>query len=669
MRNNNFMANVIKIEEAKQLLKTDSFPFAQYNFEFFNIVQSSILPFHDKDMNGVVAASTSAGKTIIGEIFGSYVVRSKKKKFIYLTPLKALAQEKIDDWTSESHHFSNLNLSICTGDYKIEGDRLKELQNSDIIIMTSEMLDHRLRMNKSEKSSFLKEVEVLVVDESHLLTVEGRGDNLETALMRFTELNPQAKIILLSATMPNVNQLAEWLSLLNKKETFILESSYRPCKLNLHYKMYDDETGSYELNNVSMLEEALNLVVEHVNDKFIIFTHSKKIGFSMLKMLHDNNVFADFHNADLSKEKRINLEKSFRDKNGVRVLVSTSTLAAGVNTPARRVIVLGTTRNGIIVPSYDIQQECGRAGRPAFDKEGDAYVLIGKSIYIQEKKRLEVKELITSRLLDLENGYYKNLAFQILSEINNKKNCSVKNIFQWYERSFSHFSGKNISTSIFSTTLTNLVELGVVDLSSDNILTLTNVGKVSVNNYVSPFVVVAYKNSFINYFKNNFNNDVALSFALANNSDSLQNFMTKNEKMAISNYINDLKSIFNIKNVPDSIIKTAYCYHVLLNDLKNNFFPSLSKKLKNNIERNIQIIKQIDFSFVNKNAKNHLEDLFFRINKNVPSKLVDLVKIPNIGLSRAEKLYNSGFKSKEDILNDIEKASAVIKFNLKKHVN
>jgi len=148
------MANVIKIEEAKQLLKTDSFPFAQYNFEFFYIVQFSILPFHYKDMNGVVAASTSAGNTIIGEIFGSYVVRSKKKKFIYLTPLKALAQEKIDDWTSESHHFSNLNLSICTGDYKIEGDRLKELQNSDIIIMTSEMLDHRLRMNKSEKSSF-----------------------------------------------------------------------------------------------------------------------------------------------------------------------------------------------------------------------------------------------------------------------------------------------------------------------------------------------------------------------------------------------------------------------------------------------------------------------------------------------------------------------------------
>jgi len=497
------MEKIIKVKEAEVIIPVKDFAFATYNFENFNIVQSSIMPFYDKDVNGVVAASTSAGKTIVAEIFGSYVVRNNNKKFVYLTPLKALAQEKINDWTSQNHHFSNLNLTICTGDYKIEGERLKELQDSNIIIMTSEMLDHRLRMLKSEKSSFLKEVGVLVVDESHLLTVDGRGDNLETALMRFTEINPEAKIILLSATMPNVIQLAEWLSELNNKQTFILESNYRPCKLNIHYKIFDDETGSYELNNISMLEEALCLVTNFSNDKFIIFTHSKKIGISMLNMLQDNNVFADFHNADLSKDKRINMEESFRNKDGIRVLVSTSTLAAGVNTPARRVVILGTTRNGQIVPSYDIQQECGRAGRPAYDKEGDAYILVGKSIYMQEKKRLELKEPIVSRLLDLENGFYKNLAFQILSEINNKKNCSVKNIFKWYERSFSYFTGKNISTSVFTSTLTNLVDIGIIDLSEENILSLTNIGKVSVNNYASPFLVVAFRNSFLNYFKNN----------------------------------------------------------------------------------------------------------------------------------------------------------------------
>lgn len=662
------MSNLINVQQAEKLILTSEFPYAKYSFEQFNIVQSSILPYFDQDVNGVVAAATSAGKTVVAEIFGSFVARKLNKKFIYLTPLKALAQEKIDDWTSENHHFSNLKLSICTGDYQIDKERLKEIQESDILILTSEMLDHRLRMYKSEKSSFIKDCGVLVVDESHLLTVDGRGDNLETALMRFSEINPDAKIILLSATMPNVIQLAEWLSLLNKKKTFILESDYRPCKLNVHYKMYDDETGSYELNNISMMEEATDLVIKHTNDKFIVFTHSKKIGNSMLKMFQENNVFCDFHNADLSKDKRINLEKSFRDKNGVRVLVSTSTLAAGVNTPARRVIILGTTRNGIIIPSYDIQQECGRAGRPAYDKEGDSYILVGKSIYQQEKKRLETKEPIVSRLLDQENGYYKNLAFQILSEINNKKNCHIKSIFEWYERSFSHFTGKNISTSIFSSTLTNLVDIGVISLSTDNILTLTNLGKISVNNYISPFVVVAYKNSFINYFKNHLNDDVGLSIALANNSENLTNYMTKHEKQFINDYLKKVKSLFATTVIPDSILKTAYCFYSLMNSSKNNHFPSLSKKLKSNFERNINIIKQIDFSFINKTSRNHLDNISTRILQNVPSHLVDLIRIPKVGISRAEILYKAGFKDKNDISQNVEKASKLIKFNLKNYL-
>lgn len=657
------MSKILKLQECEKLVLTKDYPFAKYSFESFNIVQSTVLPYCNQDMNGVVAASTSAGKTVVAEIFGSQLIRENKKKFIYLTPLKALAQEKIDDWTNSNHHFSDLKLSICTGDYQIDDSRLKEIQESDIVVLTSEMLDHRLRMHKSEKSSFIKDCGVLVVDESHLLTVEGRGDNLETALMRFTEINPSAKIILLSATMPNVSQLAEWLSSLNNKQTFILESNYRPCKLNINYCIFDDEVGSYNLSLISMFEEALELVTKYVDDKFIIFTHSKKMGNSMLQMLQENNVFADFHNADLTKEKRISLESSFRDKNGIRVLVATSTLAAGVNTPARRVIILGTTRSGQLIPSYEIQQECGRAGRPAYDKDGDAYIFVAKSIFKQEKERLEKKELITSRLLDQENGFYKNLAFQVLSEINNKKNYTLKNIFDWYKRSFSHFIGKNISTAIFSLTLENLIDLGIINLTTD-ILTLTNLGKVSVNNYVSPFVVVSFKNSFVNYFKNYQGNDFCLSFALANNSDNLINFMTKNEKTCINKYIDALKKFHNIKNIPDSILKTSYCYYSLLAN-KDNFFPSLSKKLKSSLDRNLNILKQIDFSFVVKDYRSIFDSISVRINKNIPIELVELAKISKIGASRAKLLYEAGFRNKNDILNDLDKASKIIKYNLK----
>ena len=119
------MNKIIQLKESEQLVPVKDFPFAKYPFENFNVVQSTIIPYCSEDMNGVVAASTSSGKTIVAEIFGSRLIREKKKKFIYLTPLKALAQEKIDDWTNLNHHFSDLKLSICTGDYQIKRNTRK----------------------------------------------------------------------------------------------------------------------------------------------------------------------------------------------------------------------------------------------------------------------------------------------------------------------------------------------------------------------------------------------------------------------------------------------------------------------------------------------------------------------------------------------------------------
>ena len=111
----------------------------------------------------------------------------------------------------------------------------------------------------------------------------------------------------------------------------------------------------------------------------------------MLQMLQDNSIFADFHNADLLKEKRIDLEKSFREKDGVRVLVATSTLAAGVNTPARRVLILGTTRNGHIIPSYEIPKNVVEQEDQHSIKMEMLMFLLEKVILNKKKKDLRKK--------------------------------------------------------------------------------------------------------------------------------------------------------------------------------------------------------------------------------------------------------------------------------------
>lgn len=657
------MAQVIKLEETKDIIPTLNFKYGNYPFEVFNPVQSTIYPHIGNDKNAVIAASTSAGKTVIAEMFACYTIHEKHEKFVYLCPLKALAQEKIDDWTDPKHHFSKLKTSICTGDYQITDKRLQELNESNIVIMTSEMMNHRVRMLNSEKSEFLKDVGVVVVDESHLLTVEGRGDDLETALMRLTGFNKNIKVVLLSATMPNVNDLAGWLTKLTDRDTLILESTYRPCKLTIHYEKYEDGGGN-SLSETTMMEEALNLVFKYENDKFIVFVHSKRLGHNVLRYFQDNNVYCDFHYADLNKEKRNSIENSFKNKNGLRVLVATSGLAAGVNTPARRVIVMGTKRNNSYIPVYDINQMVGRAGRPAYDKEGDAYVFIGETDFSFERKRIEQKENITSRLLDSENGIYKNLAFQMLSEINSEKNCTQDNLKIWFERSFAFYSGKNITEHIFQKTLEKLIAMKIIEKEND-VLTVTSLGKISAYNYICPFTVYSLRNNFLNYLKNHINDDYALSFLLANIPENLTNYMTSYEKNITNPYCEKIKKMFGSTQI-DSILKTGYCFYQILSNNKNHVFPSLAKKLKNDYSRILFVLGQIDFSKTNKEFKQIINDIQYRIGNDIPKEHVELVRIDKIGKKRAEKLFDAGFKTKEDILKNIEAASKIAKIDLKK---
>lgn len=223
------------IDDKRAAATTESFEHMDWDFEWFNPMQTDSLRYVDSDCNMVVAAPTASGKTVVAEMVMGYTFATSEHSVIYLAPMKALAEEKIEDFQSESHQFSKLNQSIMTGDYTMTSVKLKEVSEARVIIMTNEMLATRARMYHSEKNEWLDNVGALIVDESHLLGVDGRGDSTEAALMNFTKLNPKCRVILLSATMPNCEQLARWCRVLNGKETVLVESDYRPCKLNKNY--------------------------------------------------------------------------------------------------------------------------------------------------------------------------------------------------------------------------------------------------------------------------------------------------------------------------------------------------------------------------------------------------------------------------------------------------
>ncbi len=352
------MPNIVKVTDRPELIATSKYEYAKFPFQNLNCVQSRLFEFFDQEANIIIAAPTSVGKTICAEMLLAHEVRKRGGKGMYLAPLKALASEKMDDWTDKDHHFGDLNVSICTGDYMLTPDRKKELERSNLIVMSSEMLNSRGRNHTSENNNWMMDVGTLAIDEFHLLAVPGRGDHLESGLIKYTKMNPKGRIIGLSATMPNVDEIAEWVSHLNGLPTYLLTSTYRPCPLYLHYEQFEDKVRSYEDREMQKVWAAMNILEEHPDDKFLVFVHTKKTGDMMQKLLKKAGFNSEYHNADLEKKKRKEVEKRFKEDSDFKVLVATSTLAWGVNVPARRVIVLGTDRGMSQVPKYDIDQMC-----------------------------------------------------------------------------------------------------------------------------------------------------------------------------------------------------------------------------------------------------------------------------------------------------------------------
>lgn len=659
------MPPIIRATDQDVCVATSEYPYAKWKFEKFNPVQSRVLDFYDQDMNGLVAASTSAGKTVVSEILLAEEIRKRGGKGMFLAPLRALAREKLSDWTSPEHHFSDLKISICTGDFRLTKERSKELEEADLIIMTSEMLNHRSRNFKSEQNNWIKSVGTLVIDESHLLTVPNRGDHLEVGLMKFTKINPKARLVLLSATMPNVEQIAEWISYtLTKKETFVLNSKYRPVPLTIHYEPYCDDFKNYDLLEKEKVNKALDIVEWYTEDKFLIFAHTKRTGEMMKKELSKIGVEAEFHNADLESKKRIEVEDRFRNDPKLRVIVATSTLAWGLNLPARRVIILGVNRGIYEVETHDIIQMVGRSGRLGIDPMGDAYILVPESLAAEYRKKLSKPTKIESQLLVDVGGKYKTLAFHLISEIHHKDVITTEDVHDWYKRSLGYFQNKSLDDSIVDQTLSSLQKCGAVWHENDE-WTARPIGAIASMFYFSPYDVSDLYFNFKNLFESHLEKeDYHLAMALANTDSARCGIVSKFEKEEISSFSNRVKTMCGNK-FSDPVLKNGFCYYNLLNGNPSTACSSLQRNLQLDFNRISQVLQATDKLAGKWGMSKYFKNLEGRILHGVPEHLLSLCRLPNIGKVRAQKLYNLGIKSVKDVLNlDPEKLRSII--NMKK---
>lgn len=351
--------------------------------------------------NILAAIPTASGKTLIAEMAMQKEI-ADGGKCLYIVPLKALASEKYDDFSGKG-----VSVGIATGD---PDQKDEYLGRYDIIVATSEKTDSLLR-NKAE---WLKRVSLLVVDEIHLIGDETRGATLEMVIAKMRYQNPDMQVIGLSATMGNPEELAKWL------DAALITSEWRPVDLREGvYYQGKIRFGNSEREVPSpKKDDDLNLLLDTAEEggQCLVFVSSrrsaeafaKKAAAALKKSSPELDRYSEiiakadvtasgkilseavkkgaaFHHAGLPRAARAAVEEGFR-KGEIVSISSTPTLAAGLNLPARRVIVRDYQRYDVRtgmnkIPVMEYRQMAGRAGRPRLDPYGEA-VLIAK----EEKK-------------------------------------------------------------------------------------------------------------------------------------------------------------------------------------------------------------------------------------------------------------------------------------------
>jgi len=298
----------------------------------------------------VLQMPTGSGKTWLASHAVSDALR-RGSRAIYLTPLRALAEEVVADWCQRYKS----PVGIFTGDYGVAGKPFPvAFQHARLLVMTPERLDACTRAWRSHWA-WIPEIDVVVVDEFHLLGDRHRGARLEGAISRFRRLNPFTRIIGLSATLGNRAELADWL------DGIEYGSSERPVPLRWTVVRYRQATEKPRL--------LIETVTETVSDgsQCLVFVQSRRRAEELGAMLAAHNIRAGHHHAGLIHDDRRNVEAAFRNDE-LDVLVATSTLEMGLNLPARQVILydLQAFDGAGFRPlsTNTVWQRAGRAGRP-----------------------------------------------------------------------------------------------------------------------------------------------------------------------------------------------------------------------------------------------------------------------------------------------------------------
>ncbi|XP_064072745.1 probable ATP-dependent DNA helicase HFM1 [Vanessa tameamea] len=465
-----------------------------FSYPYFNLVQSSVIEdalYTDKSM--VVCAPTGSGKTVIFEMAIVHLLMELEDKnytddfkIIYMAPVKALCTERLSEWYPKFNKLGLLCIEV-TGDTDVEFPQLKPYR---IIITTPEKWDMLTRRWKDHRS-VVEVIKLFLIDEVHILNDEIRGPVLEAVVSRMKTIESSAqsahrleklkaqyegtnsissvsaakiRFVAISATVSNPDDVATWLGTANRQAVYYkFGDECRPVKLKRIVEGYPCADGTSIFKFDIVLNYKLWPIIQkyHAGKPTLIFCNTRKsvvltaetlakeitVSFSSEQKMKLTALASTIktkkiqslilcgvgcHHAGLLFEERMNIEHAFRNRD-LPILITTTTLAMGVNLPAHLVIIKNTQQyvNGAY-QEYSIStilQMVGRAGRPQYDTEATAVIMTR----LQDKSRYQA---LVGGSEPLQSYLHKRLAENLNSEAALGTVCDVAQCVQWLNSTF-----------------------------------------------------------------------------------------------------------------------------------------------------------------------------------------------------------------------------------------
>ncbi len=641
--------------------------------------------------NFVLAAPTASGKTLAAEL-AMLNELYEGGKIVYVVPLRALATEKYSNFYPKYRDLG-FSVRISVGDY----DSSEEpLGRHDLIITTYEKFDSIIR----HRASWIDEISAVIFDEIHYVADEGRGPAIEMTVAKFMDLNRDSRRIALSATIQNIEQIARWL------EAEPLVVNWRPVPLR--YGIYcKGEVIFHDGKRIRLGKrgEISDLILNCLDGgQVLVFYMRRKAAVSGAKKIarlfrkhkvevdreflsekadelmeedpssHLARELADviregvaFHHAGLSYRMRSLVEGLFRQRR-LLALTATPTLAAGVNLPARRVIIASYMRYDSMVrysrpiSTMEFKQMAGRAGRPGYDEIGEALLLARsreESKGLMERYIFAPPEPISSSLHSVPK-----LRAQILSLVALKEPTKEEEIREVLRKTlFAIQGGVGLIMRVVTPILEFLEQNGMIERVGGALMA-TKLGKRVSQLYIDPMsaiMMVEALDQSDRLLKRGLREDLDLSVLqfIGMLPDMPKLGLGRVDYERIGAIVEELNYLIPIAEAPVAssyeLFQTIKLALTLKAWIEEASMGEIEEKFRvepgdlHNVAQNavwlIYSFSEVAKLFQMKELHNYLEKLMNRVKHGVKEELLEVVTIPGIGRRRGRVLFDAGYTS------------------------